>query len=220
MDEDDLEWQRLTALRMYQVLDTAAEKAYDDLTMLAAAVCDAPISLVSFVDDTRQWFKARTGLTISETPREHAFCAEAICCDDTMIVADACKDPRFKNNPLVTGTPRIRFYAGAPLIVEGGFQLGTLCVIDHKPRKMRRAQRHALEVIRDAVVTQLEYRRAVEDVKALESLLPMCGWCRKVQLEGERGDVWVELHEYVEKLGPVSRAICPSCRKQVVVEGD
>ncbi|MGI9235558.1 MAG: GAF domain-containing protein [Woeseiaceae bacterium] len=220
MNEDEIEWKRLSILGSYQVLDTAAEKAYDHLTNLAAAVCDAPISLVSFVDEKRQWFKARTGLTVSETPREHSFCAHVICGDETVIVEDATKDERFKDNPLVTDSPQIRFYAASPLTVQGGWHLGTLCVIDKKPRKLLSAQMKALEVIRDAVVTQLEYRRAVEDVKELASLLPMCTWCRSVKLEGEREEVWIPLHKYVAKLGPVQHGICPSCRSQVVLDGD
>ena len=216
----NIEWQRMSVLGCYGILDTAAEKAYDDLTQLAAAVCDAPISLVSFVDNTRQWFKARTGLTIAETPREHSFCAHAICNDETMIVTDAAQDDRFKDNPLVTEEPRIRFYAAAPLTVKGGWRLGTLCVIDQEPRTLHLAQRKALEVIRDAVVTQLEHRRGVEDMKALESILPICQWCRKVKLEGDDGDDWVPLQEYVAKFGPVEKCVCPSCRRIVALDSD
>ena len=216
----NIEWQRMSVLGCYGILDTAAEKAYDDLTQLAAAVCDAPISLVSFVDDKRQWFKARTGLTIAETPREHAFCAHALYSEDTMIVGDALKDERFRDNPLVTDDTGIRFYAAAPLVVEGGWNLGTLCVIDQKPRTLHPAQQKALEVIRDAVVAQLEHRRAVEDMKALEVVLPLCQWCRKVKVQGDDGEVWVPLHEYIAEFGPVEKCVCPSCRNVVSLDKD
>lgn len=217
MEYSENEDERITALRLYRILDTAAERAYDDLTQLAAAVCGTEISLVSFVDGDRQWFKAKTGMTISETPREHSFCSHAILEEDITIVEDPSQDARFVDNPLVLGEPRIRFYAAAPLRVRGGAQQGTLCVIDSKPRKLSLAQRKALGVLRDAVVTQIECRRIAEDVKALESLLPICAWCRNVKVEGEGKEVWVPLHEYLSGLQNVTHGACPRCQDDVVL---
>lgn len=203
---------RLRTLHSYNVLDTAAEKAFDDLTGLAATLCESPISLVSLVAEDRQWFKSRHGLDVTETPREQAFCAHAILEGERlMVVEDTRCDRRFAANPLVTGEPRIRFYAGAPLVVANGARLGTLCVIDRKPHVLTALQREALDVLRNAVVAQLELHRAASDLRALESLVPMCAWCRNVRLsEGDYAE-WVPLHRYVATVSPVSHCICPAC---------
>jgi ribonuclease BN (tRNA processing enzyme)/DNA-binding response OmpR family regulator len=128
------EERRIQALHELGILDTAAEERFDRCTRIAAALFDVPIALVSLVDTNRQWFKSRHGLDVSETPREQAFCAYAILRDDIMVVPDALRDDRFAENPLVTGEPRVRFYAGCPLVLADGTRLGTLCLIDHQPR--------------------------------------------------------------------------------------
>ena len=158
------ETRRLKVLWQYEVLDTVPEEVFDDLADLAANICDAPIALISLVDEDRQWFKARTGITISETSRDISFCAHAILDDELLVVPDATKDKRFKNNPLVTGPQKIRFYAGAPLIAPGGHALGTLCVLDNKPRPLRPEQAQALEVLARHVVSQLELRRHAREL--------------------------------------------------------
>jgi len=150
---------RLKVLWQYDVLDTVAEEVFDDLTDLAAHICEAPIALISLVDEDRQWFKSRVGITVSETSRDISFCAHAILGDGLLIVPDAAKHKRFKNNPLVTGPQKIRFYAGAPLITPEGHALGTLCVLDNKPRALRREQAQTLRVLAHHVVSQLELRR-------------------------------------------------------------
>ncbi len=217
--ETDTERRRLDTLALYRVLDTASERVFDDLTELAATICEAPISLVSLVDESRQWFKSRHGVDVAETPRSEAFCAHAILEDDIMVVEDAAGDGRFLTNPLVTGDMHIRFYAGAPLKVASGDRVGTLCVIDRKPRTLSAVQRRALSVLRDAVVAQLELRRAALDLRALQQIVPMCAWCRSVRRVGQSGEVWQPLHEYVAGNEPVTHGICPACAAAVSAAG-
>ncbi len=152
------ESERLGALRRYEVLDTESERKFDDLTVLARHICDTPIALISFVDAERQWFKSRVGLTASQTPRAVSFCGHAILEEDVMVVPDAAADERFADNPMVTGAPGIRFYAGAPLLTSTGHALGTLCVIDRKPRELTDEQLDALRALARQVVAQLELR--------------------------------------------------------------
>ena len=154
------ERERLRALESYQVLDTGDEAIFDAFVDLAAELADTPIALVSLIDEKRQWFKAKRGLTIRETPRDQAFCAYAL--DDritTLEVEDASADDRFSANPLVTGDPGIRFYAGFPLIAPNGQRLGTICVIDRKPRRLTDGQRDALTALSHAVMAVLDARR-------------------------------------------------------------
>lgn len=206
------EAKRLDDLRLYKILDTAAEKTFDELTQIASAICETPISLISLVDENRQWFKSRHGLDATETPRAYAFCAHSIQGEEMMVVEDATNDERFAENPLVTGAPNIRFYAGVPLIVESGSALGTLCVIDKEPRELTKMQRNALEVLGHAVVTQLELRRSRDDLEAIRQFLPMCAWCRKVRVEGEHEECWQSLHEFIQDVNPVTHGICPDCK--------
>jgi len=138
------ELSRLAALLRYEILDTPEEDQFDDFTVLAARLCGTPIALISLVDERRQWFKSRVGLGVSETPREISFCTHTIAGSGIFEVADAQQDPRFADNPLVTGEPHIRFYAGAPLNTPDGYQLGTLCVIDRQPRQLDAEQRDTL----------------------------------------------------------------------------
>lgn len=150
------ETQRLSALHAYKILDTLAEQAYDDLTCLAAQICEAPIALISLVDRDRQWFKSRVGLNAEETSRKVSFCAHAIHHPGELLeVEDALEDQRFAGNPLVTGDPHIRFYAGMPIVDAAGLALGTLCVIDRKPRVLKQAQRRALKALSRQVMAQI-----------------------------------------------------------------
>src|ERR1700722_7853086 len=157
---------RLEILQRYAILDTFPEQEFDDLAHLAALICGTPIALVSMVDRERQWFKAKIGLDVPETSREASFCAHAILEPDVMVIPDALDDKRFRDNSLVTGAPHIRFYAGAPLVTEQGFALGSLCVIDRVPRTLTPAQKEALKSLSRLVVAQLELRRSVTDLSA------------------------------------------------------
>ena len=157
------EVQRIKILWQYDVLDTLPEAVFDDFTKLAALICDAPISLISLVDEDRQWFKSKVGVSLNETNRDVSMCAHAILQKDILIVPDATKDKRFYDNPLVIAAPKIRFYAGAPLISPEGQALGTLCVIDKKPRQLTSVQQEALRVLARLVMTQLNFRRQSRD---------------------------------------------------------
>ena len=158
------ESERLEALHRYAILDTFPEQEFDDLARLAALTCGTPMALVSFVDANRQWFKAKVGLDVPETPRDVSFCGHAILQPDLLIIPDALEDERFRSNPLVTGEPKIRFYAGAPLVAQDGHALGTICVMDKVPHELMEAQREALKSLSRLAVAELQLRRSVSDL--------------------------------------------------------
>ena len=157
---------RLKVLSDYEILDTLPEKDFDNLTMIASHICQTPIALVSLVDISRQWFKSHHGLDATETPRDYAFCAHAILQDGIFEIQDSSKDERFADNPLAKGEPHVRFYAGAPLKAHGK-QIGTLCVIDHVPRKLNQDQKSALMALADQVVSQFELRKNNKEMEKI-----------------------------------------------------
>ncbi len=152
------ESERLEELRRYKILDSGVEQDYNDLVQLASEICGTPMSLISLVDKDRQWFKANLGLADNETPRDVSFCAHAIHFDEIFIVPDATADMRFFDNPLVTNEPNIRFYAGVPLKTSGGFNLGTLCVLDSQPRELTESQKFCLKTLSRQVMHMFELK--------------------------------------------------------------
>lgn len=202
------ETKRLKVLWQYEVLDTVPEEMFDDLTELAAHICEAPIALISLVDEHRQWFKAKVGVSVSETARDISFCAYAITQAELFLVPDATKDPRFANNPLVIADPKIRFYAGAPLITTDGYALGTLCVIDKVPRDLRPDQKQALLILARHVVAQLDLRHRSREL-ALSRAHTQQAVSEVKQLRAELAKTRRELARFRKK-----RAASPARRKK------
>lgn len=165
------ESQRLEILRKYEILDSEAEKEFDDLTQLASYICNTPISIVTFIDEDRQWFKSKVGFEASEAPRDTSFCGHVILDDEVMVINDATKDERFFDNPAVTGEFHLRFYAGAPLIDRSGYKLGSLCVVDRQPRQLTPEQIDALKKLSRMVVAQMELRLELKKQIERENIL-------------------------------------------------
>jgi GAF domain-containing protein len=216
------EAERLAALKEYHILDTGTELSYDDITALAAHICKVPIAMISLVDEVRQWFKSRLGVEQRQTPREVAFCAHAILRNGPFIVRDAAKDRRFAGSALVTGKPHIRFYAGIPLINPEGLALGTLCVVDHQPRRLSAAQLKALQALSRQVMALLELRRvsthladALDHVKTLQGLLPICAWCKRIR---DDEGYWSQVEAYFHKAtgADFTHGICPECLQKAL----
>jgi len=164
-----LEPARLAALRAYDILDTPRESDFDDIVMLASRICDAPISVINLIDETRQWFKAETGLGVRETPLDTSLCAHVILEDDFVEIPDTLADARMADNPLCLADPGLRFYAGALLKSKSGYPIGTLCVLDNQPRTLDPLQRDALRILADQVMTQLDLRAVIANETVLRS---------------------------------------------------
>ncbi|OUX76868.1 MAG: hypothetical protein CBC19_08530 [Oceanospirillales bacterium TMED59] len=166
------EEQRLATLKNYEIMDSAPEICFDEITELAAEILQCPVSFIEFMDADRQWFKSKYGLTDDyiETPRDIAICATTICQSDLLTVNDLTEDDRFANNPLVSSAPNIRFYAGMPLISPDGAAVGTICAVDFEKREISQSQKEALRRLSRQVMAQLELRRALKDAdKAVKS---------------------------------------------------
>jgi GAF domain-containing protein len=207
------ERKRLLRLQSLNILDTLPQQSYDDITYLASEIAGTPIALISIVDEERQWFKSTVGLDARETHRDYAFCAHAILTPtEQLVVRDATQDPRFADNPLVTSDPMIRFYAGSPLICSDGTALGTLCVIDRKPRTLSPMQARALQVLSRQVIAQVELFEALANVKLLNGLIPICGHCKKIR---DDDGYWNQIEAYISERSAAqfSHGICPDCLK-------
>jgi GAF domain-containing protein len=216
----DNEVARLEALRQYNILDSAPEQAFDDITKIAAFICGTPIAIMSLIDRERQWFKSKVGVENNQTPREQAFCAYTILEPGLMEVEDAQQDGRFSENPLVLGAPNIRFYAGAPLLTPNGSALGSLCVIDRQPRKLSEEQKVCLESLARFVMTTLELRRAssvlartAASVKTLTGMLPICAGCKEIR--DDQG-YWQKVETYLQQNtdATFSHGMCPKCSEK------
>ncbi len=160
---------RLAALRAYAILDTPRESDFDDIVLLASRTCGTPISVINLIDAERQWFKAETGLGVRETPLDTSICAHVILEDEFVEIHDTLADPRMADNPLCLAEPGLRFYAGALLRSKGGFPIGTLCVLDHRPRVLDAEQRDALRILARQVMTQLDLRAVIASEAVLRS---------------------------------------------------
>ena len=160
---------RLAALRAYDILDTPRETDFDDIVMLASRICGTPISVINLIDETRQWFKAETGLGVRETPLDTSICAHVILENDFVEIPDTLADARMADNPLCLADPGLRFYAGALLRSKGGYPIGTLCVLDNQPRALDPLQRDALRILADQVMTQLDLRAVIANEGVLRS---------------------------------------------------
>jgi anti-sigma regulatory factor (Ser/Thr protein kinase) len=205
---------RLAALRRYRILDTEPERAFDDLAQLAAHLCGTPIALITLVDADRQWFKARVGLSVSETARSVSFCAHAIQQPDLFVVRDTTRDARFRDNPFVVNDPHVRFYAGAPLVTADGHALGTICVVDRVPRDLDDEQREALEALRRQVIGQLELRRNLDELAvALRE---------REKAEAEQAALVTELREALDHVQHLTALLpfCSTCQLDLTVPAD
>ena len=161
-----IDLERVKTARQLEILDTRFESIFDELALLARSICEAPVGVISLADSDRVWFKARVGLDLAEVPRDVSFCGHTIQTSEIFAVCDALKDPRFARNPLVVSHPKIRFYAGAPMITADGYAMGSMCVIDHVPRKLSPEQFAALKSLAKLALEQMEIRREMLQLRS------------------------------------------------------
>ena len=178
------ERQRIEALESLNILDTLPEREFDQITFLASQICNTPIALISLVDENRQWFKSKVGLDATETHRDLAFCAHALLEEDVFVIPDSSKDKRFSDNPLATGAPHVQFYAGAPLKSPDGFTIGTLCVIDSKPRLLEPDKITVLKILSEQITKLIELRTQVVILKKSEEKLQFKNKALETIIEG------------------------------------
>lgn len=212
---------RLEVLSRYQ-LSRESEEDFENMVALATLLCKAQTGLVSILEEDHQWFKARRNMAAPGTSRDVAFCAHTIQTNDIMVVPDAQKDPRFQDNPLVTGEPFIRFYAGVPIKSKEGPPLGTLCVIDNYPRSLTDEQQRALYHLAKLTSVLFEQRRqyvelcdAVKHIKTLEGLLPICSYCKMIRKDDNS---WTPIESFLAENSEASltHGICESCFEKTV----
>jgi anti-sigma regulatory factor (Ser/Thr protein kinase) len=209
------ETERLAALRRYRILDTEPERGFDDLALLASQICGTPIALITLVDEDRQWFKSRVGISAPETPRSISFCSHAIAQDASLfVIPDTLLDPRFRQNPFVAGGPQVRFYAGAPLSTPDGHKLGTICVADRVPRTLSADQVEAMLALKRQVEMQLELRRnLIELERALDA---------RERAEQAKTELIEQLRSTLGSLNRLASLIplCSNCSLNMVIPAD
>ena len=198
---------RIEALHSYDILDTPPESTYDDLARLASIIFHAPIAVINFIDKSRQWFKAEVGLGVNETPLQTSFCVHALLQDDVLIVPDTTLDERFANNPLVTGDPKLRFYAGAVLKTPQGIPLGTLCILDYRPRLLDSQHSNTLKVLANQVMSQLEQRRLRKEAETTRDKLRRLNKQLLEQNESKNQFLAMVAHELRNPLSPMIMAL-------------
>jgi GAF domain-containing protein len=229
--EDKLLELRLAVLRDYEIMDTPPEEDFDDITRLAAYICQTPIATITLLDQHRQWFKSKVGVNHCEDSIEHSFCYHAIQNRGIFQVDDATLDDRFATNPLVTADHGIRAYVGSPLVTDTGIPFGTLCAIDRVPHSFNEDQCEALASLSRMVVKAMEMRKtaralsqalkekkeAENEISLLQEILPMCGWCHKVR---DDEDYWSSVEGYITSHTNtrISHGICPDCLKKIQKE--
>jgi len=211
------ESRRLEALRRFKIMDSEPEEFFDDLVEVAATVTGVQFAVMSLVDEERQWFKARYGLDITETPREHSICTHTVCGTQTLVVKDTAADARFRSNPYALGEGGIRFYAGAPIYDSDRNSIGTICVLGTEPRSIERSQIAALEALARSAMSQIELRHIADELaetsanlKVPRIHLPMCCHCKSIRDEGEE---WRNVEDYfkVNSRARLTHGICPAC---------
>jgi anti-sigma regulatory factor (Ser/Thr protein kinase) len=208
------EAERHAALRRYRILDTDPEQAFDDLALLASQICGTPIALITLVDADRQWFKARVGVSTRETSRSISFCAHVIQQDGLFVVPDALENREFRDNPMVTGDPHIRFYAGAPLVTHDGHALGSLCVVDRVPRTLTREQSEALRALKRQAEAQIELRGNLIELKQ--------ALAERDRAEDAQDKLIAQLRSALSNVSRLSALIpyCSACQLNMVIPAD
>lgn len=214
------ESERQAALEAYRILDSDPEQAYDDIVEVAARLCDTPTAFISFIDGDRQWFKARVGLELAETARDDAICAHTVVEGEPLVVPDLRRDARFRDNPFVQEEGGPVFYAGAPLETPEGHGIGTLCVVDRRPRQLDADAVASLEALARLVMQELELRRTADRLarvldrtRLLGEALPLCRGCGRVRNDDA---YWEQLETFLaHEVGSlVTHGICPACARE------
>ena len=211
------ELKRLEALRLYAALDLSPRHGFEDIARAAAELAEVPTALVSLIDEQRQWFMGSIGFTGAETPREETFCTHTILGADLMLVENATLDSRFSENPHVTAANGVRFYAGAPIVDDAGHAIGSLCVVDSRPRQLSRAKQATLMALARTAMRLLEHRRLIhllgeslKEVKTVQGFLPICASCKSIRTDD---GYWNRIEEYFSTRtdARLSHGVCPDC---------
>ena len=215
------EQERVELLRKLDILDSLAESSYDFIVGVASRLFDSPVAFISFLDENRQWFKATVGLEVKETPREVAFCNYTILNENILVVEDMQQDDRFKNNPFVKDDPSFRFYAGFPITLGDDLRIGTVCVLDNKPRTFSENDKMLLKELAEHVTDLIKIRKISDElreknreVQELQKLIPICSWCGKIK---DDQNYWQSVESYIsqQQHSKITHSICDDCSKNL-----